>query len=82
MEVLNLSEYTEKLGILEISPKEIEKYNYHILHSGKTNKQTLDYAVYNTKVSFEEIKKMFTFDFCKFEKGESVIVVNGKALRR
>lgn len=82
MKILNLSECTEKLDITEISPKEIEKYNYHILHGGEINKQTLDYIVYNTKVIFEEIKKLLTFDFARAEKGESVIVVNGIALRK
>lgn len=82
MEILNLSEDTEILNIKEISPKEIEKYNYHILHSGKINKQVLKYIVYNTKISFEEIKKLFTFDFSKAEKEETIVVINEIALRR
>ena len=82
MEILNLSEDTEKLYIKEISPKEIEKYNYHILHSGKINKQVLNYIIYNTKVSFEEIGKLFTFDFSKAENNESNIVINNIVMRR
>lgn len=82
MEILNLSEDTEILNIKEISPKEIEKYNYHILHSGKINKQILNYLIYNTKISFEEIRKLFTFDFSKAEKEETIVVINEIAMRR
>lgn len=82
MEILSLSEDTETLRIEEISPKESKKENYHILHSGKIDKQVLKYIVYHTKVSFEEIKKLLTFDFTKAEKGESVIVINGTEMCR
>ena len=82
MDLLNLSESTEKLNIKEILPTEIANYNYHILHSGEISRQILHYIINNTKVSFEEIKKLFTFDFYNAEKDKKIIVVNEIALRR
>lgn len=82
MKILNLSEDNETLEIREISPKEAEKYNYHILHSGKMDKQILNYIVYSTKVGFEEMKKLFTFDFTKAEQEETIVIVNGIAMKK
>lgn len=77
-----ITEYKEKLDIVEISPTEIENYETHILHSGKINRQVLNYIVYNTKICFAEIRKLLTFDFDNAEKNKTIIVVNGIALRR
>lgn len=82
MEILNLSEDNETLTINEISLKDITNYNHHILHSGKLNHQILKYIVMNTKVSFEEIKKLFLFDFRKAEKNINIILINKTAFIR
>lgn len=82
MEILNLSEDTEILNIEEISQKEIKNYNQHILHSGDLKKQILDYIVINTKISFEEIRKLFTFDFTNAEKGKTLIVINDTIMQK
>ena len=80
--IKELSEDTEKLNIEQISLEDIKNYPYHICHSGKLNKQVLNYLIYNTKVSFEEIEKLFTFDFNQAEEGKTYILVNGVAMRR
>lgn len=82
MEILNISEDTDFLVIEEIPVKESKGINFHILHSGKINKQILKYIVFNTKISFEEIKKLLIFDFTKAEKGETIIRINGIEMRR
>ena len=82
VQILNLSECKEVLHIKEISPKKLKNYNYYVLHSGSLNKQILDYIVTQTKVSFGQIQKLFTFDFTKAEKGSVIIVINGIAMRR
>ena len=80
MEILNLIECTEILDIKEVSINEKENYQRHLLHNGSVDKQVLDYIIYNTKVSFEEIRKIFDFDFSRAEKNETIIIINKTAL--
>ena len=74
-----LSENTEKLEISSVLKKENKIF---ILHSGKINRQVLSYVVNNTKCSFKEIEKVFTFDFSLAERGKNFIQINGTTLIR